>query len=67
MELLERRRDDRDRSGQRRRDDGQRGALPGDLDDHRPDATRTWIDGAGHYPQNEDPAAYLAALEQALG
>lgn len=33
----------------------------------RPDATRTWIDGAGHYPQNEDPAAYLAALEQALG
>ena len=33
----------------------------------RPDATLTWIDGAGHYPQVEDPQAFLAALEAALG
>ena len=33
----------------------------------RPDATLTWIDGAGHYPQLEDPAAYLAALDAAIG
>jgi pimeloyl-ACP methyl ester carboxylesterase len=33
----------------------------------RPDATLTWIDGAGHYPQVEEPAAYLAALDAALG
>lgn len=32
----------------------------------RPDATLTWIDGAGHYPGIEAPAAYLAAVEAAL-
>ena len=32
----------------------------------RPDATLTWIDGAGHYPQLEDPEAWLAAVEAAL-
>lgn len=33
----------------------------------RPDAELRWIDGAGHYPQIEDPVAYLAALEDLLG
>lgn len=33
----------------------------------RPDATLTWIDGAGHYPQLEEPDAYLAAIETQLG
>ena len=33
----------------------------------RPDASLRWIDGAGHYPQLEDPDAYLAALEPVLG
>ena len=33
----------------------------------RPDATLTWIDGAGHYPMVEDPEAFLAAVESALG
>lgn len=33
----------------------------------RPDSTLTWIDGAGHYPQIEEPDAYLAALRDALG
>ncbi|MBP7631675.1 MAG: alpha/beta hydrolase [Acidimicrobiales bacterium] len=32
----------------------------------RPDATLTWIDGAGHFPQTEAPAAWLAAVEAAL-
>lgn len=32
----------------------------------RPDAVLHWIDGAGHYPQLEDPARYLAALQAAL-
>jgi pimeloyl-ACP methyl ester carboxylesterase len=32
----------------------------------RPDATLTWIHGAGHYPQVEAPAAWLAAVEAAL-
>ena len=32
----------------------------------RPDATRIWIDGAGHYPQNEAPEAYLAAVLSVL-
>lgn len=32
----------------------------------RPDATLTWIDGAGHYPQIEDPAAWLTAVRAAL-
>lgn len=33
----------------------------------RPDATLTWIDGAGHYPMVEDPDAFVAAVEAALG
>lgn len=33
----------------------------------RADATLTWIDGAGHYPQIEEPDAYLAAIETLLG
>lgn len=33
----------------------------------RPDATLTWIDGAGHYPQLEAPAEWLAAVTAALG
>lgn len=33
----------------------------------RPDATLRWIDGSGHYPQIEDPAGYLDALDTALG
>ncbi|MBS1837768.1 MAG: alpha/beta hydrolase [Actinobacteria bacterium] len=37
------------------------------LHDARPDATLRWIDGAGHYPQIEDPAQYLAALDAVLG
>ncbi len=32
----------------------------------RPDATIAWIEGAGHYPQIEDPAAWLTAVEAAL-
>lgn len=32
----------------------------------RPDANLTWIDGAGHYPQIEAPAAWLAAVDAAL-
>lgn len=32
----------------------------------RSDATLTWIDGAGHFPQTEAPAAWLAAVEVAL-
>ena len=32
----------------------------------RPDATLTWIDGAGHYPQIEDPAAWTDAVLAAL-
>jgi len=32
----------------------------------RPDATLTWIDGAGHYPQIEDPSAWTAAVLAAL-
>jgi pimeloyl-ACP methyl ester carboxylesterase len=28
----------------------------------RPDATRAWVDGAGHYPMVEDPDAFLAAV-----
>jgi pimeloyl-ACP methyl ester carboxylesterase len=33
----------------------------------RPDAALTWIDGAGHYPMVEDPQAFLAAVDAALG
>ena len=36
------------------------------LVERRPDATLTWIDGAGHYPQVEVPEAFLAALDAAL-
>ena len=32
----------------------------------RPDATLRWVDGAGHYPQLEDPDAYLDAIEAGL-
>lgn len=32
----------------------------------RPDARLTWITGTGHYPQLEDPAAYLVAIREAL-
>jgi len=32
----------------------------------RPDATLCFIDGTGHYPQLEAPAAYVAAIEAAL-
>lgn len=37
------------------------------LSDVRPDASLRWIDGAGHYPQLEDPEAFLAGVEGALG
>ncbi len=37
------------------------------LVDRRPDASLTWIDGAGHYPGVESPEAYLAAIDAALG
>ena len=33
----------------------------------RPDASLTWVTGAGHYPQVEDPAAWTAAVLAALG
>lgn len=33
----------------------------------RPDATLQWVGGAGHYPQIEDPDAYVAALDAVLG
>lgn len=42
-------------------------AIAKRLRDMRPEAPLRWIDGAGHYPQLEDPAACLAALETALG
>ena len=32
----------------------------------RPDATLTWIPNAGHYPQLEDPIAWLSAVTTAL-
>ncbi len=41
-------------------------AMTDRLLEARPDARRTWVDGAGHYPQNEDPDAYLAAVLDAL-
>jgi pimeloyl-ACP methyl ester carboxylesterase len=37
------------------------------LNEVRPDATLWWIDGAGHYPQLEEPEAFVAALESVLG
>ena len=42
-------------------------AMADRLLDVRPDATLRWIDGAGHYPQIEDPDAYAAALDAVLG
>ena len=33
----------------------------------RPDAELRWIEGAGHYPQIEDPAAWSAAVASVLG
>jgi pimeloyl-ACP methyl ester carboxylesterase len=36
------------------------------LVERRPDATLTWIDGAGHYPQIESPEEYGAAVGLAL-
>jgi pimeloyl-ACP methyl ester carboxylesterase len=41
-------------------------AMPEHLLTVRPDATLRWIEGTGHYPQLEDPAAYVAAVEDAL-
>ena len=37
------------------------------LVERRPDATLTWVDGAGHYPQIEAPDAFLGAVGAALG
>jgi pimeloyl-ACP methyl ester carboxylesterase len=42
------------------------GAMADRLHAARPDSTLTWVDGAGHYPQIEEPEAYLAALDAAL-
>lgn len=42
-------------------------AMAERLQQARPDASLRWIDGAGHYPQIEDPVAYLAALDAVLG
>lgn len=41
-------------------------AMASTLAGARPDATLTWIDGAGHYPQLESPGAWLAAVSEAL-
>lgn len=40
--------------------------MPRSLQAVRPDATLTWIDGAGHYPQIEDPEGWTAAVLAAL-
>ena len=37
-------------------------AMPERFVAARPDATLTWIDGAGHFPMIEDPDAFLAAV-----
>ncbi|HEY5335169.1 MAG TPA: alpha/beta hydrolase, partial [Mycobacteriales bacterium] len=42
-------------------------SMPEHLVSVRPDASLRWIDGAGHYPQLEDPGAWLAAVSAALG
>lgn len=41
-------------------------SMPEQLRAVRPDATLRWIDGAGHYPQLEDPDAYVAAVLAAI-
>jgi pimeloyl-ACP methyl ester carboxylesterase len=41
-------------------------AMADHLKSVRPDAELWWIKGAGHYPQLEDPAAYLDAVSAAL-
>ncbi|MGH3745020.1 MAG: alpha/beta hydrolase, partial [Mycobacteriales bacterium] len=41
-------------------------AMPEHLASVRPDATLRWIEDAGHYPQLEDPDAWLAAVLTAL-
>lgn len=41
-------------------------AMTDRLLQERPDATRIWIAGAGHYPQNEAPESYLDAVLAAL-
>lgn len=33
----------------------------------RPEAPLHWVEGSGHYPQLEDPEAYLAAVTSVLG
>ena len=41
-------------------------AMATRLAEARPDATLRWIEGAGHYPQIEEPEQYLDAVEAAL-
>jgi pimeloyl-ACP methyl ester carboxylesterase len=41
-------------------------AMAEQLVERRPDATLTWIDGAGHYPQVEAPEEFAAAVDLAL-
>jgi pimeloyl-ACP methyl ester carboxylesterase len=41
-------------------------AMADQLVERRPDATLTWIDGAGHYPQIEAPEEFGAAVDLAL-
>jgi pimeloyl-ACP methyl ester carboxylesterase len=41
-------------------------SMPEHLQSVRADATLRWIEGAGHYPQLEDPAAWLTAVLTAL-
>lgn len=41
-------------------------AMATRLAEARPDATLRWIEGAGHYPQIEEPEQFLAAVEDAL-
>ena len=41
-------------------------AMATRLQQSRPDAALCWIEGAGHYPQIEEPARYLEALDAAL-
>jgi pimeloyl-ACP methyl ester carboxylesterase len=41
-------------------------AMATRLAEARPDTRLQWIDGAGHYPQIEEPERYLEALEDVL-